>query len=67
MEESQKGMLVVQYATVILLLILKTSGVSLSWLWVFSPFWIPALLIVILYTMATVIGIVAGIESYINE
>jgi len=67
MGESQKGMLVVQYATVILLLILKTSGVSLSWLWVFSPFWIPALLIVILYTIATIIGIIAGIDSYINE
>jgi len=67
MEESQKSMLVVQYATVILLLILKTSGVSLSWLWVFSPFWIPALLIVMLYTMATIIGIIEGIKSYINE
>lgn len=34
---------------IVLLIFLKVSGrVSISWLWVFAPIWIPAVVIVVL-------------------
>lgn len=41
---------------IVLLIILKITGrVSISWLWVFAPLWIPAIALVLLLFIAIIV------------
>ena len=52
---------------IIVLAVLKFFGVNISWWWVFSPVWIPIVILLVLFMIMVIITAIVVMSQVINK